>query len=242
MFLKPVKESRRGNCFKQSFILMSRQLDAELTGCVTASACSTQGYDQETVWTIIRRINGRSVKRSAANAGQFPAEWDLRKNNRPVIELNPGAFGPPWWNGCCCDPTFSPSWPFFTRLQSRQQGWLFAYRNTLNKCACFCFVDVNPHHSCRPPVGVPQGSCLGIPIDAFFHLYESIKNNSSQKGNSLVLKNSLSNEHQSHEKPETAWSRKWFPKDAASLSQSVGRKHPRKSPLELVTGWNIDFL
>lgn len=39
-------------------------------------------------------INGRSVKRSATNDSQFPAEWNLRKNNRPMIELNPGTFEP----------------------------------------------------------------------------------------------------------------------------------------------------
>lgn len=39
-------------------------------------------------------INGRCVKRSATNDGQFPAEWKLSKNNRPVIELNPGTFEP----------------------------------------------------------------------------------------------------------------------------------------------------
>lgn len=39
-------------------------------------------------------INGCRVKRSATNDSQFPAEWKLSKNNRPVIELNPGTFEP----------------------------------------------------------------------------------------------------------------------------------------------------
>lgn len=43
---------------------------------------------------LFLRINGRGVKRSATNSSQFPAEWNLRKNNRSVIELNSGTFAP----------------------------------------------------------------------------------------------------------------------------------------------------
>ena len=39
-------------------------------------------------------INDRRVKRSGTNDSQSPAEWNLRKNNRPLIELHPGTFKP----------------------------------------------------------------------------------------------------------------------------------------------------
>lgn len=74
--------------------------EREITGYVTAHhtqsehAAALRDMTTKPSQQLFPRINGHGVKRSATNDSQFPAEWDLRKNNRPLIELNAGTFEP----------------------------------------------------------------------------------------------------------------------------------------------------
>lgn len=59
------------------------------------ASSSTQGYDGETTGTIIPLDKWRAREKGQRQTeASSPAEWNLRRNNRPVIELNPGTFEP----------------------------------------------------------------------------------------------------------------------------------------------------
>lgn len=74
----------------------------EITGYVTAHH-TERAYEPAALRDMTTKpseqlfpgMNGPAARKGQQlNDSQFPSEWNLRKNNRPVIELHPGTFEP----------------------------------------------------------------------------------------------------------------------------------------------------